>query len=402
MQSLTRVLRSTSALWPFYIGVVVVSTAVAGLSLVSPFLIREATDTIVAFLSDGSAAPSPTRTVTWLAVALFAAEAGASLLRNVSGYMGDVMVSRIRQILSTRYFAKLLALPQSYFDKQVTGTIIARLDRSIANVTQFIQSFTNNFLPMLLQVVAILAITAAYYWPLTVLLALLFPLYTWLTALTSKRWQVFEQEKNAHIDEANGRFAEVVGQVKVTKSYGAEVRELDSFGRHYTSVVDVTRPQSRWWHSMDTLRGVAMNLIFFGIYLIVFTRTLGGHFSVGEMVMLIQMVTMARQPVTMMSWIVDSAQRAVAGSRDYFRVMDTPVEPTANAQVVAATQTSGMPELSPVQHPPLAVREPVVSFDNVSFEYVAGEPVLHGVTFSAREGEKIALVGESGGGSRPS
>ncbi|MDK7180083.1 ABC transporter ATP-binding protein [Corynebacterium riegelii] len=390
MQPIIRVLRSASTLWPFYLAVVVVSSAVAGLSLLSPFLIREATDTIV----DGGAI----RTVVWLAVGLFAAEAGATLLRNVSGYIGDVMVARIRQVLSTRYFAKLLALPQSYFDGQVTGTIIARLDRSIANVTQFIQSFTNNFLPMLIQVVAILGITAYYYWPLTVLLALLFPLYTWLTALTSKRWQVFEQEKNANIDEGNGRFAEVVGQVKVTKSYGAEVRELEKFGRHYTNTVEITRPQSRWWHSMDTARGVAMNLIFLGIYLIVFTRTLSGHFTIGEMVMLIQMVTMARQPVTMMSWIVDSAQRAIAGSRDYFKVMDEPVEPTANRQLVAATKASDMPEVTLTQQTPLPVREPVVAFDQVTFAYTPGEPVLYDVTFSAKKGEKIALVGESGGG----
>ena len=85
--------------------------------------------------------------------------------------------------------------------------------------------------------------------------------------------------------------------------------------------------------------GVAMNLIFLAIYLILFTRTLDGHFTVGEMVMLIQMVTMARQPVTMMSWIVDSAQRAIAGSRDYFKVMDEPVEPTGDAQ----TGTGGRP-----------------------------------------------------------
>lgn len=397
MQSLMRVVRSASALWPFYIAVVVVSSIVAGLGLISPFLIREATDTIIAALGD-EPVPDATRTVVWLAIALFVAEASASMLHNVSGYLGDVMVARIRQILSTRYFAKLLALPQRYYDNQVTGTIIARLDRSIANVTQFIQSFTNNFLPMLLQVVAILGITAYYYWPLTVLLALLFPLYTWLTALTSKRWQVFEQEKNANIDEGNGRFAEVVGQVKVTKSYGAEVRELEKFGRHYTNTVDITRPQSRWWHSMDTARGVAMNLIFLGIYLILFTRTLDGHFTVGEMVMLIQMVTMARQPVTMMSWIVDSAQRAIAGSRDYFKVMDEPVEPTANRQLVSATEASGMPALDATQQTPLKVREPVVAFDNVTFEYMPGEPVLHDVTFTAREGEKIALVGESGGG----
>ncbi|MCP1386858.1 ABC transporter ATP-binding protein/permease [Corynebacterium sp. TA-R-1] len=390
MQSVIRVLRSASTLWPYYLAVVVVSSLVAGLSLVSPFLLREATDTIVA----GGAASR----VVWLAVALFAAEALASILRNVSGYLGDVMVARIRQILSTRYFAKLLALPQRYFDDQVTGTIIARLDRSIANVTQFIQSIANSFLPMILQVVAILAITGYYYWPLAILLALLFPLYTWLTALTSKRWQGWEQEKNEHIDTGNGRFAEVVGQTKVAKSYVAEVRELDTFGSHYRATVELTRPQSRWWHSMDTLRGVVMNLIFLGIYLILFLRTLSGEFTIGEMVMLLQMVTMVRQPVTMMSWIVDSAQRAVAGSCSYFKVMDEPVEPTANAQLVAATAANGTPDLRPVQHRPLPVAEPVVALQDVSFAYTPGEPVLHDVSFTAREGEKIALVGESGGG----
>ncbi|MBL7286458.1 ABC transporter ATP-binding protein [Corynebacterium godavarianum] len=398
MQSLLRVLRSASALWPYYLAVVIISSGVAALGLVSPFIIREATDTIVGYVSGDSEGPSPVRTVVWLAIALFAAESAAALLRNVAGYLGDVMVARIRQIMSTRYFAKLLALPQRYFDNQVTGTIIARLDRSIANVTQFIQSFANNFLPMLLQVAAILAITAYYYWPLTILLALLFPLYMWLTALTSKRWQRFEKEKNANIDEGNGRFAEVVGQVKVTKSFVAEVRELDKFGTHYNNTVDITRPQSRWWHSMDTVRGIAMTAVFLGIYLILFVRTLHGDFTIGEMVMLIQMVTMARQPAQMMSWIVDAAQRAIAGSRDYFKVMDEPNEPTANRELVAATQSTGVPELTQVTHEPLEVREPVIAFDNVSFAYNPGEPVLEGLTFSAREGEKIALVGESGGG----
>ncbi|MCG7278233.1 ABC transporter ATP-binding protein/permease [Corynebacterium imitans] len=397
MQSLLRVLRSASALWPYYLAVVLISSGVAALGLVSPFLIREATDTIVDYVGSPEG-PAPTRTVIWLALALFAAESAAALLRNVSGYLGDVMVARIRQILSTRYFAKLLSLPQRYFDTQITGTIIARLDRSIANVTQFIQSFANNFLPMLLQVAAILAITAYYYWPLTILLALLFPLYMWLTALTSKRWQRYEQAKNANVDEANGRFAEVVGQVKVTKSFVAEVRELNKFGHHYQETVALTRPQSRWWHSMDTVRGVAMTAIFLGIYLILFLRTLHGHFTIGEMVMLIQMVTMARQPAQMMSWIVDAAQRAIAGSRDYFKVMDEEHEPTANAQLVAATESTDVPALRDTQHHPLPVNEPVLAFDDVSFAYTPGEPVLSGLTFSAREGEKIALVGESGGG----
>ena len=398
MNSLARIIRSASALWPYYLGVVLISTAAAALALVSPFILREATDTIVSAVHGDVPVADVTMTLLWLAVALLVADLLNTAITNVGGYIGDVMAMRMRQILSTRYYAKLLALPQRYFDNQVTGTVIARLVRSITSITQFLQSFSNSFFPMLIQVVAVLAITAWYYWPLTILLALLFPVYMWLTTLTSRRWQKLEGKKNEQIDLANGRFAEVIGQVKVVKSFVSEVRELDDFGSRYGKTVDITRPQSRWWHSMDTARGAALNLIFFGIYLVLFFRTLGGEFSLGDMVMLIQLVNMAKQPVHMMSWIVDAAQRAMAGSKDYFKVMEEEFEPTANAELIAATEASGVPVLDLTPVPPLPAAAPVMRFDDVTFAYTEGDPVIRNVSFEAREGEKIALVGESGGG----
>ncbi len=391
MNSILRIVRSASALWPFYLGVLITASVTAILSLLTPFILREATDTVVA--------GGPLRTILWWVVALFVADALGNVVKNIGGYIGDVMVARLRQILSTRYFAKLLSVPQGYYDNQVTGTIIARLDRSIANITQFLQSFSNNFFVMLIQAAAVLVITAVYYWPLAILLAALFPIYMWLTALTSERWQEFEAIKNENIDVANGRFAEVIGQVKVTKSFVAEARELASFGSRYRTVVDTTKPQSRWWHSMDTARGAAMAFIFLGIYGLIFWRTLEGHFSIGDMVMLLQLVNMAKQPVFMMSWIVDVSQRAIAGSKDYFKVMEEVPEPTVNPQLVAAAETSDVPELDLTPAEPLRPTEgPVFAFEDVSFSYESDKPVVADITFAAQEGHKVALVGESGGG----
>ncbi|MDK8894519.1 ABC transporter ATP-binding protein [Corynebacterium sp. MSK006] len=400
MHALTRIIRSTGALWPFYLGVFITSVVTAALSLVSPFLLREATDTIVGALSDdGDVTRTVVTTIVWLAVALFGVDLARTLATNVGGYIGDVMAARMRQVLSTRYFAKLLTLPQRYFDTQRTGTVIARLDRSIASVTQFLQSFANNFFPTLITVAAVLTVSAVYYWPLALMLAALFPVYMWLTALTSRRWQRIEADKNHEIDVAGGRFAEVVGQVKVTKSFDAEPRELRSFAERFDRTVKLTRTQSSFWHRMDSLRGAAMNVIFLGIYLTLFLRTLHGHFSLGDMVMLLQMVNMAKQPVFMMSWIVDAAQRAIAGSRDYFNVMSEPVEPTAERQLVAAASASGVPLLDVA---PTAAPAPAdgaaVGFEDVWFSYEEGSPVLRDVTFCAAPGERIGLVGASGGG----
>lgn len=400
VNSLTRIVRSTSALWPYYVGVAVTSIITALLALVSPFILREATDTIVAVVSGEKTARDVAQTIVWLALGMFAADLARTLMTNVGGYIGDVMAARMQQILASRYFAQLLALPQRYFDNQVTGTIIARLNRSITSITQFIQSFANNFMPMLVTVGAVLVITAGYYWPLAILLFALFPLYMWLTTLTSAKWQKIEREKNEHIDLAGGRFAEVVGQVKVAKSFVSETRELKDFTRHYGSTISLTRTQSRFWHIMDSLRGGAMNVIFLFIYGLLFWKTLHGEFSIGDMVMLLQLVNMARQPVHMMSWIVDSAQRAITGSRDYFEVMAETPEPTANRQLVAATRASDVPQLDVDTAEPLSPRPdtPTLALDHVSFEYEPGKPVLHDVSFHASQGEKVALVGESGGG----
>ncbi|STC97987.1 ABC transporter ATP-binding protein [Corynebacterium renale] len=400
MNSLTRIVRSTSALWPYYVGVAVTSIITALLALVSPFILREATDTIVAVVSGELTARDVAQTIVWLALGMFAADLARTLMTNVGGYIGDVMAARMQQILASRYFAQLLALPQRYFDNQVTGTIIARLNRSITSITQFIQSFANNFMPMLVTVGAVLVITAGYYWPLAILLFALFPLYMWLTTLTSAKWQKIERKKNEHIDLAGGRFAEVVGQVKVAKSFVSETRELKDFTHHYGSTISLTRTQSRFWHMMDSLRGGAMNVIFLFIYGLLFWKTLHGEFSIGDMVMLLQLVNMARQPVHMMSWIVDSAQRAITGSRDYFEVMAETPEPTANRQLVAATRASDVPQLDVDTAEPLNPRPdtPTLALDHVSFEYEPGKPVLHDVSFHASQGEKVALVGESGGG----
>lgn len=260
-----RIFRTTRELWPFYLVAVIASLTTAVLALVAPFLVKEATDTIVAAVSNQSDNPSAvsdaSRTVVFLALALLGAELLSTIVRNIGGWFGDVMSMRMRQILSNRYFAKLLALPQSYYDKQVTGTIISRLDRSILGLTDFIKSFANNFFSMLITVIMILVITAIYYWPLALLLAVIFPLYLYLTMLTSKKWIVWEKQKNDHIDLAQGRFAEVIGQVKVVKSFVTELRELRLFQSHFAKTISLTKEQSRFWHKMDILRMGGMNVI---------------------------------------------------------------------------------------------------------------------------------------------
>jgi ATP-binding cassette, subfamily B, bacterial len=382
MRFVTRLLATARELWPHYLAITICSVLGAGVGLVSPFLIKAATDRLVAISAGGPRLITP---LVWIAVGLLVVEAARSVISNVAGYLGDVMSARLRATLSTRYFNHLLRLPQRYLDNEQTGTVIGRLNRSITEVAQFLNVFANNMFPMLLSLVASLAVMAWYSWPIAVLVLLMYPVFTWLTALTSKKWQVLEKAKNAEIDVANGRFAEAVTQLRVVKSFVAEVRELRHFSSRYVATVGLTTQQSRFWHAMDIARQVALNVIFFAIYVVIFIQTASGSYTVGTMVLLVQMVTMARMPVTSMSYLVDTAQRAVAGSRDYFAVMAEPVE------------TEALPTPDAANWPAVAGAA-AVAFRNLTFGYADGPAVLDGVDFDIAPGERIAFVGESGGG----
>lgn len=386
MRSIWSILLTARQLWSHYIGIVAGAVLTALTALLTPFIIGAATNEVVAIATTGAGSMT---TIVWLAVALLAVELANTVISNAAGYLGDVTSARLRSILSARYYEKLLRLPQRYFDSQLTGSIIARLNRSITSVTDFLAMFANNFFPMLITVGAVLVITAFYSPLITVLLVVIYPLFVWLTALTSRRWQRLERLKNTDIDVAGGRFAETIGQIKVVKSFVREPAELAEFSRRYDRTVRTTRIQSRFWHAMDMARRASLNIIFFGIYLLIFANTANQQYSIGSMVLLIQLVTMARMPVTGMSYLVDTAQKAIAGSRDYFTVMqedDEPRAPLSEGGCVPTWLAEPVPGA------------PMVEFRNISFGYDGGPEVLRDISLAISPGERVAFVGESGGG----
>jgi ATP-binding cassette subfamily B protein len=375
---LLAVLSYARQLWPYYLGIAVTAILTALMTLAIPFVIKDATDLVVAAAGGGHA---DVQRAAMLAVLLLALDIGGRLVTNIGGYWGDVMAEKLRTHLSVRYYEHLLALPQSYYDNELTGTIINRLNRAITEVTRFLNMFSNHFSQMLLTTVLTVVIVAFYSWPLALLVLSIYPIFGWLTAKTSVKWQRLQHEKNHEVDVASGRFAEVISQIKVVKSYVREKLELRHFTRHFLKSIDINSEQSRYWHVMDVARGGVLAVIFFGIYILLFTETIQGKFTIGEMVLLITLINAVRVPISSLSFVVDQYQRAVTGSRDFVDVMNT--KPAINDQREAGT---------------LHVTKGKVSYKDVSFSYSSDAPVLRSISFTIHPGEKLALVGESGEG----
>ncbi len=378
MNDLIKILRYARDLWPYYVGIVVMSILMSLTALAAPFIIKLATDLIVGSIQTGNADVSG---ALWLAVALFGVDVANTFVTNYGGYLGDIMSIKLRAHLSERYYYHLLRLPQGYYDNELTGTIINRLNRTITEVTQFLNIFANNFFQMFLTMILTLVIVAIYSWELALLLFILYPIFMWLTAKTSKRWQKLQDRKNLQHDIASGRFNEVVSQIRVVKSFIQEHVEFRHFAKRYQKTVVLTKEQSNYWHKMDVIRRLVLNVVFFGVFAYLFVYTANGEFTIGEMVLLIQLVNMVRFPIFNMSFIVDNTQKAIAGSRDYFSVMET--EPDI-ADARGAQK--------------LKVAKGEVVYGGVSFGYGHEKEVLHDIAFTVKPGEKVALVGESGEG----
>lgn len=377
MRHLLKVLSYGRNLWPYYIGIICFSVLMSLTALAVPFIIKEATDLIVRSIQTGNADVSG---ALWLAVLLFVVDVASTFFTNWGGYLGDIMSARLKKQLSEQYYSHLLKLPQSYYDKELTGTIINRLNRTIFEVTQFMNMFANNFFQMFLTMFLTLIIVLLYSWELALLLAILYPLFMWLTTLSSKKWQKWQEEKNHETDIASGRFAEVITQIRVVKSFIQETLEFRHFERRFQKTITITQKQSAYWHNMDIGRRLVLNVIFFLMFAYLFVQTAQSRFTIGEMVLLIQLLNMMRFPIFNMSFIIEGIQKAIAGSKDYFAVM------------------SLKPAVADKHHAPaLEVTKGNIEYSDVTFSY-GKKSVLHNVSFSVNSGEKLALVGESGEG----
>lgn len=377
MKNLWRIIRFTKQLWPLYWTVSIFSVLLAISAQVQPLLIKRVIDEVAKLSGGGQAS---IRLAIICGVLIFLADWLGTMFSNIGGYYGDVLQNKMRKFLSERYYEHLLQLPQAYFDSETSGKIINRLNRSIDQVVSFTHMFSNNFLQFIFSTVLSLAIVFVYSWQVGLLLLSLYPIFIWLTTRTSAKWQEYQGKINEQYDEATGRFAEVIGQVKVTKSFGGQARELKLFSKRYEKAIENTYPQSRLWHKQDIIRRTVLNVIFFLVYAWIFLETVRGNYTLGTMVLLIQYATSIRIPIFSISFLVDQSQRAVANSREYFEAMDVPAE-----RRVHATKQ-------------LATTENEVKFTEVNFAYEDKKPVLQGLSFTLRPNTSNALVGESGEG----
>ncbi|MEI7603985.1 MAG: ABC transporter ATP-binding protein [bacterium] len=381
MNYILQIFRITKKFWKYYVGISFFIVLISLLNLVSPLLNKNIVDIIVNNVQNNK---PDLNSLIFILVLILISDLVITFLTNIAGYLGDILAALLKTNLMNKYYKHVLSLQIGYFDNEQTGKIVSKLQRGIDNITQFINSAANNFLPFFLTALFTVIYLAFYSWEIAILLAVLFPVYIIISDKSSKTWIKRQNDINKINDKQFGRATEVVSSIRVVKSFINEKLESSFFKKKRIEIEALTKVQSRGYHIFDVYRRLFLNIILFAIYAYIIYFTYTGRYTLGEMTLLLQLVTQARFPLFAMSFILSQIQQAVAGSKDFFDVLNEKAE------------INDLPDAKNIKNV-----QGNIKFDNVSFNYsTSGKSidVIKNISFDLKQGEKLAIVGMSGEG----
>lgn len=360
----------------FLIGFLILLSA--ALQLVAPLLSKFIVDEITKKLSGHN---GNVQYLITLIVFAFGASFLGVVVNTISDRLGDHFAGKLRQYLTEKFYDKVLTLPQSYFDGQISGKVVNQLNRGIFTIYQFLNGASNFILPTLLQSLFTIIILAYYNLPIAFFTFILFPIYLMLSYYSTVKWGKEEVKKNKIEDVTRGRINEVIGNIRLVKGFTRERAEFNSVSEGLTEINKIYAKQSTTFHKFDFARNFSLILILFAINIVVFYNTFTGALTIGEMVLVLQLFNQARIPLFAMSFILTQIQQAEQGSKEYFEILELPSAEDYKEKVKTEM-----------------VKNPEIEFRNVEFQYEGSEQVLKDVSFAISSKEKIALVGHSGAG----
>jgi len=389
--------------------------------LAQPWLIKLAIDNHIV---TGDLAGLPQIAVWFLLLIL-----AESLLSFLEVWMLQYLGQRVMQDIRLQLFSHVQRLSASFFDRTPTGSLVTRLTNDVEVLGEM---FAAGIITVVGDVLLLAGIVGVMLWmnlKLSLVTFTVLPVLFWITFTFRRRMRGAFRQVRARLANLNTFLNESINGMALVQLFNRQQQEQAEFARLNSSYRDANMPVITWdaalYAAVETLSSVAVGLlIWYGS-----GEILAGTLTFGALVAFIQYIEKFFAPIRDLSAKYSIMQGAMAALERLFNLLDcremlaeavpapSPL-PSPSGPYHGSTrgegEFSGVAEVGHKTFPPPLMdpnngpkgggkgegeREvPFIRFNDIWFAYNDDDYVLKGFSLELRRGEKIALVGETGGG----
>ncbi|MDH6107767.1 ABC transporter ATP-binding protein/permease [Anabaenopsis tanganyikae CS-531] len=295
-------------------------------------------------------------------------------------YMAKVAL-RVAFDLRKRVYSHLQKLDLSYFETAKAGDLSYRLTEDVDRVGEVVNKVFHDFIPCILQLVAIPVYMIYLNWQLTLATVIVAPLMGVLIGWFGERLRKYSVKSQNRVSGLSAILTEVFSGIRLVQAFAAENYEIDRFGNE-------AERSFKAKYSAERLKAVQIPIVGFleavsAIFLLIVGawQIAQNNLTVGEFFSYLTAAALLIDPIGHTTHNYNEFKQGEASVDRVFELMA--IQPTIleKSEAIALPPVKGQ-----------------VEYCHVSFTYKPGEPVLKDINLLALPGESIALVGASGAG----
>lgn len=305
----------------------------------------------------------------------------SSLFMWIQGYLMAGVTQRTVFGLRRLAQEKIGRLPLSYFDTQSRGDLLSRVTNDIDNISNSLQQGLSQILNSLLTIISVLVMMVWISPELALVSLIAIPLSMYFSVIIAKRSQRQFIAQWDWTGKLNGHVEEMHTGHALIKVFGRREKAIADFSTLNDELYKSSFKAQFMSGIIQPTTALISNLIYVAIAVLGGYRVATGSMSLGDVQAFIQYSRQFGMPLAQIAGLMNVVQSGVASAERLFELLD-------------AEEESPDPEDS--QKIERAVGE--VRFNNVSFRYLAGQPLIENFTLSVKPGETVAIVGPTGAG----
>lgn len=301
-------------------------------------------------------------------------------LRYFVQYYGHIIGVRMQAQMRRDLFAQIQKLPFSFYDGNETGKIMTRMTSDLFEISELAHHGPENLLVSVATFVCAFIYLWSLDWALTLIIFVCVPILIIVAAYFRKKMREAFTERRTSNAEINASLESSISGIRVTKAYTNSEKETEKFEKGNNAFVTACK---KAYDAMGKFHaGTSFITDIFNVIILIAGGLFinAGRIGIEDYSAFFVSINLFISPINTLIGFMEQYQNGVTGFERFLEIMDQEPE----------TDSPNAEELREV--------EGRIEFKNAEFSYDESAEVLHGVSLSVEKGQKLALVGPSGGG----